>query len=87
MKKIAAIASTLLLASVYGHGQQKAAKGASAWPDIKYLTTFKSTGSVYEWDNGKLVPYQGTSFTFKLLVDGDRNKAMVRGRVQIPIYG
>lgn len=83
MRKITALISALLVASAYAHGHQKAAQ--TRWPDINTYTTFKASGSVYTWINGKLVPYNGASA--KLLVDGDRSKAMIRARAQVPLFG
>ena len=44
MRKIAAIASTLLVASVLGHGHKKGTQvKAEPWPKIKYHTTFSAS--------------------------------------------
>ena len=83
MRKISAVIAALLVASTMAHGQKKAAQ--SSWPDIKYLTTFKAQGTLYTYKNSKLAPFQGASAN--LLVDGDRNKAMVRAKVQVPLFG
>ena len=50
MRKIAAIVSTLLVASALGHGHKKEANvTAEVWRDIKILTTFKMDVSLYGW--------------------------------------
>ena len=54
MRKIAAILSTLLVASALGHGHKKEANvTAEVWPDIKYLTTFTMDVSLYGWVNDR----------------------------------
>jgi hypothetical protein len=83
MRKISAIIATLFVASTMAHGHKKAAQGS--WPDIKYLTTFKTQGSLFTYNNDKLTPFQGA--TANILVDGDRNKIMVRAKVQVPLFG
>ena len=53
MRKLAAIVGSLLVVSVFGHGQKKEAKvTGEPRPDIQYHTTFLANTEIYNWFGG-----------------------------------
>ncbi len=55
------------------------------WPSVNVFTTFQANTSLYTWDGSSLSPLQDT--TAVLLVDSTRNKAILHGKIQVPLFG
>jgi hypothetical protein len=81
---ISAIIASFFVALTMAHGHKKAAQGS--WPDIQYLMTYKTQASLFKYKNEQLKPFQGGNIA-NILVDADRNKVMIRAKIQIPLFG
>ena len=86
MRKIASLVSSLLIASVLGHGNKKEVQPKVAdYLDIHYRTTFIANAQIFTWINGKLSSDDG--YTTKILADSGRNKTLFKTRGYVPLTG